>query len=96
MKTDLKIQLEKQLERVKKNSDPKYGIVIFVATFLLALLFLWNVAETNLIKFILLIPFFIALLYELYLLLRFFVDRRLVFILQALLDNKEEQNQKEK
>jgi hypothetical protein len=96
MKSDLRIKLSKQLEHAKKNGDSRYGIVVSVATFLLALLFLWNIAETNLIKFILLIPFFFALIYEVYLLLKYFIDRRLIFILQALLEKTEEQDKKEK
>jgi hypothetical protein len=96
MNNELRVRLLKQLEQVKKNGDPKYGIVVFVAMLLLALLFVWNIANTNLIQFLLLIPFFFALMYEIYLFLRFFVDRRLLFILQAMLEKTEEQDKQGK
>ena len=95
MTNELKIKMQKEFERIKKNNDPKYGVVLVVAIFLLCLLFVWNIAETNLVKFLLLVPFFIALVYEIYLLARFYIDKRLFHLIQALLENNESKEKKD-
>jgi hypothetical protein len=95
MKPELRIQMLKEFERIKKNSDPRVGIVIVFATLLLCLLFVWNIADTNLIKFLLLIPFFLSLVYELYLLARYYIDKRISILFQAMLENQEGKEKKE-
>jgi hypothetical protein len=95
MKPEIRIQMLKEFERIKKNNDPRVGIVIVFATLLLCLLFVWNIAETNLFKFLLLIPFFLSLVYELYLLARFYIDKRVSILFQAMLENQVEKEKKE-
>jgi hypothetical protein len=89
MTPETRIKMLKELERIQKNRDPRYGIVLVFAALLLCLLFVWNIADTNLIRFILLIPFFLSLVYEIYLLARYYIDKRIYILFQALLENQE-------
>jgi len=96
MKPEVRVQLLKEYEKVKKNNDPKLGFTIFGLVILFLLSFVWAIADGDWKKFVLLFPIFGVLVFEIYLLAKYYFDKRLLLILQALLDKPDEPIQKEK
>lgn len=96
MKPEIRIQLLKEYDKAKKNNDPKLGFAIFGFIILFLSFFIWLIADSDWKKFVLLFPVFMALVFEIYLLAKYYFDKRLILILSALLDKTEEQIKKEK
>jgi len=96
MKPEIRIQLLKEYEKAKKNGDPKlaFGVLGIVILFLLS--FVWLIANSDWKKFVLVLPIFGALVFEIYFLAKYYFDKRLILILSALLDKSEEPIKKEK
>jgi hypothetical protein len=103
MKPEVRVQLLKEYERIKKQLDSKLTIPIFTAIVFLFNGVIWFSFHENFpdnfqwIKYVLISALSAALIFELYQFIKLHIDKKIYPILQAILDKSEEPiQQKEK
>lgn len=103
MKPEVRVQLLKEYERIKKQLDSKLTIPIFTAIVFLLNGVIWFSFYGNFpnnfqwVKYVLISALSATLIFEFYQFIKLHIDKKLYPILQAILDKSEEPiHQKEK